>query len=147
MAVGYLQPDGVKRMTHDEWATMRKLPEACILREYDNGIIYVKVEWIGKIVDYGNVFPDYYKNVRLDVFNYGADGTRSPDPVMSEQWFQNEKKAFAAYETFVTNWSDSHLDSEGAFIEEGNALTPPPPPNPDAPTTTFNDPVVGDSAW
>lgn len=147
MAVAYLAPDGKTRLQMIEWVKAQKDHSQLFLREYDNGIIYVTVQWVGKVMNYGDVYPEFYKVMRLNVSNYTSEGILAPDPTMASVWFPNEKLAIEAYEKFVMEWSASNRDSTGKFIEEDNALTPPPPPNPDAPTTEVNDAIIGDCAW
>lgn len=147
MGLAYLARDAKTVLSVGQWLKAQQDASQTIVREYDNGIIYVSLTWVGKIRDYGDSFPEYYKLIRMDVFNYDSDGFKRPDPTKTEQWFPTEPKAVAAYEAFVTEWSDSYVSSEGSFVEDGNTLTPPPPPDPDAPTTSFNDPIAGDCAW
>jgi hypothetical protein len=147
MAVAYLASDGKTRLSLMGWKEAQNDHNQRFLRQYDNGIINVEVQWVGKVMNYGDVYPEFYKVVRLDVLNYTVEGSKAPDPVMSDQWYPNEKLAIKAYEDFIMQWSASNRDSTGKFIEEDNALTPPPPPNPDAPTTEVNDAIIGDCAW
>lgn len=117
-----------------EWQRLRSDKSYATIKEYDNGQVYVKLEWVGEITD-PSVFRDCWKMFRIIVANYDADGSARPDPVENLKTFAYEKDGIAAYENFLERWTASHRSGDGELVEEGNYLTPPPPPNLDAPVS------------
>lgn len=129
----YVSPNGA-RISRDEWVAMQNDRSIRILCEYDNGQVYVRLEWRGEVED-ASVFRDCWKVFVLTVANYNENGDLVADPVENGKTFAYRGKAIAAYESFLARWTASHIDEDGQFVEEDNTLTPPPPPNPDAPTS------------
>lgn len=117
-----------------EWKRLRGDKSYATIREYDNGQVYVKLEWVGSVAD-PSTFRDCWKMFQLVVGNYTATCDLKPDPVENGKTFAYEKDGIAAYEAFLERWTASHRNADGEFEEEENALTPPPPPDPDAPST------------
>lgn len=138
MSTGYFNKDGA-RITAQDWSKLAKEPGYSKVIEYDNGVVRVRVIWVGKVLGIEMLYADMYKVFRLDVENYNAVGTLVPDPVSNGKWFPNKTAAIEAYEEFLERWTASHRSEEGEFVEEDNTLAPPPPPppppSPDAPTS------------
>lgn len=118
----------------NEWSRLRSDRNYRIVKEYDNGQVYVRLEWLGEVAD-TSTFRDCWKMFALCVGNYNANGDIKEDPVENGKTFAYEKDGIAAYEAFLERWTASHRNADGEFEEEDNALTPPPPPDPDAPST------------
>jgi len=122
------------RISHTEWTLMQKDRDYRILREYDNGQVYVRLEWTGE-VENASIFRECWTVFMLTVGNYNDKGELKADPVENGKTFAYEGEAIRAYESFLERWTASHVNSDGEFEEEDNTLTPPPPPNPDAPSS------------
>lgn len=147
MAVAYIDREG-RLINQAAWNAHRADHAYTIVREYDNGVVNVKVEWKGRVTDYGQVYPEFHKVFGLVVKNYTADGSLALDPVEQGRTFPTEAAAVKFYEEFLVQWTDCEKDDNGEFIEADNALTPPPPPNPDAPAIEPDAPELGDvGAW
>lgn len=129
---GYVNRDGA-RIAREDWQHHRSDPDYITIKAYDNSEVSVNVEWVGKVEKIADSFPDMWKVFRLNVQNYNELGQAVVDPVEDGRWFPTKEKAIAAYENFLAGWTASHRDEDGKFVEEDNSLTPPPPPNPDAP--------------
>lgn len=136
MSTGYFNKDGA-RIAAEDWSILTKESGYSNVMEYDNGAVRVRVTWVGKVVSIESLFPDMYKVFRLDVYNYNAVGGLVSDPVSNGKWFPNKDAAIKAYEEFLVQWTASHKNEEGEFVEEDNFFAPPPPPppppSPDAP--------------
>jgi len=142
----YQDRDG-KRIDNAAYNVRRADPEYVDVRAYDNNQVRAKVEWIGRIVDPQDQFPDYYKLFRVDVWNYTEGGELARDPAYP-QFFNNEAAAIKEYEAFVERWTEAERMADGELLEHGNTLLPPPPPNPDAPASApMDDDVAGVGAW
>jgi hypothetical protein len=147
MAVAYFTRGGA-RIDKNEWARNRADPSYCEVRAYDNGAVRVTLEWLGKITDYGNVYPMFHKLFKLHVANYTTDGRLVPDPVEQSRTFATEAEAVKFYEEFLTKWTESGVDEFGDFQEADNSLTPPPPPDPNRPSIEPDEPELGGvGAW
>lgn len=129
----YFGRDGLP-CQRSEWSRLRSDRDYRIVKEYDNGQVYVCLEWLGEVAD-TSTFRDCWKMFALCVGNYNANGDIKEDPVENGKTFAYEKDGIAAYEAFLERWTASHRNADGEFEEEDNALTPPPPPNPDAPSS------------
>lgn len=138
MSTGYFNKNGA-RIAAEEWSKLAKEPGYHNIIEYDNGVVRVKVTWVGRVVGIEDLYPDMYKVFRLNVSNYNSIGNLVPDPVSDGRWFSNRDVAVKAYGEFLERWTASHRDEDGELIEEGNIFAPPPPPppppSPDAPTS------------
>lgn len=146
MPVIYLNREG-KRITRDEFKARRADPEYCMVRQFDNGRVRAQLEWIGRIQNPDSTFPDYYKLFELHIHNYDSEGQLQKD-FASGETFSNEAAAIARYEEFLTKWAECVVNDFGKFEEVGNVLTPPPPPDPDAPSTEPDAPELGGvGAW
>lgn len=132
-------------LTKEQWKEKRADERYAIVRRYDNGAVRVDLEWVGKITDFGQVLPEYYKMFRLNVQNYDSGGVLRPDPVEQDRWFGMEERAIREYETFLMRWTESGIDRFGEFAEVGNTLALP---NPDAPDAEPDAPELGGvGAW
>lgn len=131
----YFGRDG-RPCQRSEWSRLRSDRDYRIIKEYDNGQVYVRLEWLGEVAD-PSTFRDCWKMFALCVGNYNANGDIKEDPVENGKTFAYEKDGIAAYEAFLERWTASHRNADGEFEEEDNTLTltPPPPPDPDAPST------------
>jgi hypothetical protein len=132
--IAYFGRDG-RLCQRNEWARLRDDPSYRIVRQYDNGSIRIQVEWLGEVTDPQNLFPDMYRLFRINVWNYDAYNVLRPDPVRDGDTYPTEKTAIKAYEEFLLDWTNCSVTEDGDFIEEDNSLAPPPPLNPDAPTS------------
>jgi hypothetical protein len=143
----YLDHDG-NRISLEQYKAHQADPTYTQVHAYDNGRVRAVVTWIGRIVDPGSTFPDYYKLFKVEVWNYTEGGELAKDPGYPK-FFPTRDKAVEEYNFFVARWSESELDDEGQLIEAGNTLTPPPPPNPDAPSSAppADDDIAGVGAW
>lgn len=147
MGVAYIDREG-KLIGLSSWKAHRADPSYVTVREYDNGVVNVKLEWVGKVTEYGQVYPEFHKVFSLVVKNYTADGGLALDPVEQGRTFPTEEAAVKFYEEFLTKWTASEVNDFGEFVEADNALTPPPPPDPDAPTSApSEDDTAGVGAW
>lgn len=141
----YIGRDG-SPLTRVDWQAKRADPTYCTVRQYDNGVVQVTLKWSGVITQ--ATLEEYWPVYILLVKNYLSDGSTVNDPVDGDKTFPNELTGLAAYEEFLTRWTDctTTQDDEGnvVFVEADNALTPEPPPNPDRPTTVWES---GVGAW
>lgn len=144
MAVAYLDHDG-KLISQATYEKCQADQNYRVLRQYDNNAVRIELLWTGKIANYGQVFPDFYKLFTLRVHNY-RDGALVKDITQDGQTFPTMEKAIAGYETLLLQWTDCVTNSEGDFVEVDNTLTPPPPPNPDRPENDAED-MGGVGAW
>lgn len=147
MAVAYFNRDG-ERIPTPKWRELRADPSYTVVRQYDNGVVNVVLEWTGKEKDYGNVYEKFHKLYLLVVKNYTSDGSLALDPVEQGRTFPTEAAALAFYEEFLTKWTGSAKDEFGEFQEADNALTPPPPPDPNRPAIEPDaEELGGVGAW
>ena len=137
MAVGFLNREG-KQVPKSEWQELRGDESYKQVRRYDNGVVNVDLEWVGRIPDFGTVFPDFYKVFKLSVSNYTEDGKLVPDPVITDRFFHKEAAAISFYEEFLTRWTNSGVSDTGVFQEADNTLTPPPPEDPNRPESAIS---------
>lgn len=143
--VGFYDREG-KAIPQDVWTAKSKDPSYAVVREYDNAVVRVTLKWIGRVQNPGNYFgPEFMPLFVLLVKNYRADGSMVDDPADGDQKFGTEAVALAAYEEFLLKWTKSERDDEGEFVEADNTLTPPPPPDPNKPSTEATDLEGG--AW
>lgn len=143
----YLDRDGV-RIDAAVYKQHLADPSYVIVREYDNGQVQARLKWTGRIENPGSTFADYYKLFVLEIKNYTGDGQLVPDPVDNGRTFASQQAAIAFYEAFLARWTKSNVDEFGEFVEADNALTPPPPPNPDKPASEPDAPELGGvGAW
>lgn len=118
------------------------------VRLYDNGVVHVELEWVGRVADFGTVFSDYYKVFRVSVQNYTTDGRLVADPVDKDKFFYRQADAIKFYEEFLTKWTNSSVNSAGVFQEADNALAPPPPEDPNRPESGSADEAFAEvGAW
>lgn len=147
MAIGYLDRDGAE-ITKDKWKELRADEPYKRVRLYDNGVVHVELEWIGRITDLNKVWPDYYKVIKLTVQNYGSTGKLVPDPVDQDKFFPNQAAAIKFYEEFLTKWTNSGENDVGIFQEADNLLTPPEPEDPNRPESVIQDEAFADvGSW
>lgn len=121
-------------LTRAEWEVHRLDRSYWCVREYDNGAVFLRLIWMGLVIDPVNTWPDCWPIFKLEVGNYDSVGVLRKDPIMSGKTFAAEDEAVSAYEEFLKTWTNSH-EGEDGFVEEDNAYTPPPPPDLDAPMT------------
>lgn len=129
----YFGRDG-RPCQRSEWSKLRSDRDYRIIREYDNGQVYVRLEWLGEVTD-PSTFRDCWKMFAICVGNYNATGDIKEDPVENGKTFAYEADGIKAYEAFLERWTASHRNTDDEFEEEDNSLTPPPPPDPDAPSS------------
>jgi hypothetical protein len=147
MAVAYIDREG-KLINSAAWKKHRADPSYTVVRQYDNGVVNVILEWTGKEKNYGNVYEEFHQVFTLVVKNYTADGSLALDPVEQGRTFPTEAAAVAFYEEFLTKWTGSATDEFGEFQEADNSLTPPPPPDPNRPAIEPDaEELGGVGAW
>lgn len=147
MAIGYIDRDG-SEISKQQWAEKKADPNYTTVHAYDNGAIRLSVEWIGRLDDYKQVFPDYYKVFVLKLQNYTSEGKLVDDPAFDRVWFPNQQDAIKRYESMLVEMTESGYDSSGKFVEQDNQLTPPPPPDPNKPQQEPDNPELGGvGAW
>jgi hypothetical protein len=138
----YFGRDG-RQIQMSEWSHLRANDEYRVVRKYDNGTVFVKLEWLGEVRDAANLFKDHYPLFVLSVSNYDAVGNLWCDPVDDGKTFATERDGIEYYEAFLERWTNSHRDENNAFVEEDNIHTPPPPPDPDAPSSEVSSIKLG----
>ena len=151
----------VAPISKESWQELQKDDSYRICRQFENGAIRLTVEWIGAVND-TSVFHEYWPMFQLRVFNctqrlmteQGETKTVTvwvADPVEDLKLFGTEHLALTAYRKFLERWTDSEyaVDRNGRqeFVEVGNLLAPPPPPNPDAPVSEVEILDDGVGAW
>ncbi len=147
MAIKYIDREG-NAITQKDWKDKQATPSYATVQEYDNGVVRLTLKWIGKVDRPHDTYPEYWKLYVLLVKNYRPDGTLVNDPVDNDQYFPNEEKAVAAYQSFLLKWTACQADEAGEFMEADNTLTPPPPPDPNRPSTEAEEPELGGvGAW
>ena len=137
-----------KKISRQKWDELRTQRSYYTVREFDNGVVNVRIEWVGRITNFEySSFPETWPLYRLHVENYDATGQRRPDPNYDDSTYPIEDMAIAVYEKFLEQWTECHRDEEGAFVEVDNDLTPPPPPDPDKPTSEIKSLPDNFTAW
>lgn len=68
----YFGRDGLP-CQRSEWSRLRSDRDYRIVKEYDNGQVYVCLEWLGEVAD-TSTFRDCWKMFALCVGNYNANG-------------------------------------------------------------------------
>src|SRR3569832_380552 len=125
-----------KAISEAQWKKLQADPAYKTVKEYDNGVVRVTLQWNGRIEGAAaSTYAEYWPVFILLVKNYKQDGTLVNDPVDTAQPFPTEEADIILYQEFLEKWTDSQIDDSGEFVEEGNILTPPPPPVPIKPTT------------
>lgn len=144
----YVDREG-KHISSEEWKLKSGDIAYTTVKEYDNGVVRVTLKWNGRVSGpSAQSFADCWPIFVILVKNYKADGTLVNDPVDNDQYFPNEADAVKAYESFLLKWTESEVDDAGEFMEEGNVLTPPPPPDPNKPQCEVDEPALGGvGAW
>ncbi len=132
----YLNRQGMN-IDHATWLKLLGDESYRIVREFDNGVVQIRLIWVGKLSrvqrqSFRETWPVY----EMRVMNYKADGSLAADPVEDGKTFPDEESGIKAYEEFLLTWTDCERDDENKFVEVDNHLAPPPPPDPDAPTST-----------
>lgn len=138
------------RIPKQTWDTYQADPAYRVVREFDNGVVQLRVIWNGRLNQLqAQSFRETWPVYEVRVMNYTAEGKLVPDPVSDNSTFPDEAAALDAYEEFLVTWADCEIDAEGKLVEVGNQLAPPPPPDPDAPTSTAIKNVPEDlgAAW
>lgn len=131
MAVIYINREGEK-ISKQDWKELQTQDSYKVVRLYDNGVVHLQLTWIGRI-DNPDTFQSYWKNFILTVKNYRSDGSLVNDPVDGDRTFSNEAEGIKAYEDFLLHWTDCSVDDEAKFVERGNTLELPLPPDPNRP--------------
>ena len=145
--VRYVARDG-KTINKEEYQKLKADPAYTTLRQYDNGAVRVKLNWIGRVVDPHLQFFDTFKVFELEVKNYTSDGTLADDPLDGGKTFSREDMALKAYEAFLTKWTDCLVDVDGDFIETGNKMEAPKSNDPNTPESVPDAPELGGvGAW
>jgi hypothetical protein len=140
--ISYFGRDG-RQIQKSEWARLRANGEYRVVRKYDNGAVFVELEWLGEVRDAANLFKDHYPLFMLNVINYDAVGNLRRDPVDNGKTFATERDGIEHYEAFLERWTNSHRDENNVLVEEDNIHTPPPPPDPDAPSSEVSSIKLG----
>jgi hypothetical protein len=138
---GYKYIDRQNRnIEHGAWLNLLADEKYRIVREFDNGVVQIRLIWVGKLnrLQHSS-FRDTWPVYEMRVMNYRANGTLAADPVEDGKTFPHEDAAVAAYEEFLVQWTECEFDDEDKFVEVDNHLAPPPPPDPDAPTSTAEE--------
>jgi hypothetical protein len=150
---GYFDKSGNK-ITRMEWNNLKEDPSYVTVREYDNGVVYVRIQWTGAQANPSNTFRDCFALFVANVANYNSRGEPMSDPVEDGTTFSTEKDAIEFYEKFLSRWTDSEKADNGEFIEADNSLTPPvppPPPSKDLPSSDVSNvkgPLIDEcGAW
>ena len=142
----FLSPEGIV-ISRDAWKEqMATNPKAYVIREFDDGRIYACLKVADKIPNVRDIPKEYWKVFEIVVENIlttDYEGNPLPEPkrvpdVDASRGYCNREDATKAYEDFLEDYTKSFRDDSGALIEEGNSLTPPVPPDPDAPTHVEN---------
>jgi len=129
----YLDKTGL-RIDKAKWTELKKDESYSVIREYDNGKVRVRLTWQGNLTpQQASSFRDTWPVFCIGVWNYRADGTMVPDPVINGQTFATIDEALNTYEEFLITWADAELNDDGDLIEKDNLLAPPPPPDPNKP--------------
>lgn len=133
MAYIYLDREGT-RINKDQWTEKQKDASYRILREFDNGTVFLRLMWNGRMtVQEMAGFRDYWPLFQMAAGNYTADGSLQPDPNLNGETYSSEEAGIQAYEKFLETWTDCERKDNGKFVEVDNQLAPPPPPDPDIP--------------
>lgn len=143
----YFNREGMP-MSGAQWKTMTADPTYRVLKEFDNGRVQVRLFWNGALtLQQKTSFRDTWPLFTIRIMNYDAEGRLRADTHDGET-FAYEADALNAYEEFLTTWADCHIDDDGKLVEVDNHLAPPPPPDPDAPTSVLKDaPPDFGAAW
>lgn len=136
------------KITKRRWHELQADPAYRNLREFSNKKVLIVLYWSGSLTgrEY-NAWMDLWPVFRLSVWNYNENGEAVPDPVRDGKSFSTEKEAIAGYERLLAEWTDCHFKDDGAFVEVGNELAPPPPPDPNIPTSAPKGMASDFVAW
>lgn len=147
MSYFYFDRDG-NRIDKASWAQRQNDPHYRILREYDNGSVFLRLMWNGRLTKVEkDAWRDTWPLFQIVVGNYDSKGSLVRDPVMDGETYACESDAIKAYEEFLETWTESHRKDDGTFKEIGNDLAPPPPPDPDVPASEIKGVPSGFVAW
>ena len=137
------------RIEKELWDKRQADPSYRIVREFDNGQIQVRVIWNGKLNRLqAQSFRDTWPIFEVRAMNYRADGSLAADPNFDGQTFAHEDDAIETLEIFLEDWTKSYRTDDGRLVEVDNHLAPPPPPDPNVPTSTIKDaPEDFGAAW
>ncbi|GAC1605817.1 MAG: hypothetical protein NVS3B3_04410 [Aquirhabdus sp.] len=133
--IGYFDNRG-ERINRATWLELAQDTSYSTVKAYDNGVVNVHLQWIGRVVDAQNTLPEYYKLFVILVKNYKPDGTMVNDPVDNDQYFATMADAVEAYEKFLLKWTSSSLNDDLEFEEADNRIARPKPelpPDPNRP--------------
>ncbi|CAQ71579.1 hypothetical protein [Cupriavidus taiwanensis] len=125
----YFDREG-RPLTSEEWLEKRADTAYNVVRQFDNGKVYIAIEWYGKCKDREAVYQHLAPLFRLHFQTYSdVDGRLIPDP-QDGKMFGTEQEAIEAYEKQVVRRTESTRDDDGNVVEVGNIHTPV---SPDAP--------------
>lgn len=143
----YVDTEGTA-ISKTRWHQLQADPQYRNLREFSNEKVTIVLYWSGSLTkeefrSWRQLWPVY----RLAVSNYNERGEAKPDPVMDGKSFATREEAVAAYEHLLSQWTDCHYKDDGTFVEVGNDLAPPPPPDPNIPTSVPKGMASDFVAW
>lgn len=126
-------------ITQSQWMEHFSNDSYQVVRRFDNGKVAVRLLWSGSVTskEMTNLMPEYYPIFKIRVMNYNSAGVLVPDPVDDEKTFGDEQAASNYMNSFLERYTDCHWEGKNGydvFVEPDNLLTPPTPPNPDAPS-------------
>lgn len=143
----YVDREGIV-ISKSGWHELQADPEYRNLREFSNDKVRILLYWSGSLSgkEYHS-WPELWPVFRLSVWNYNEQGVAQRDPVRDGDSFATEKEALAGYESILTEWTDCHYRHDGSFVEVDNDLAPPPPPDPNIPTSVPKGMASDFVAW
>lgn len=143
----YVDKEGVA-ISKSRWHQLQADPAYRNLREFSNEKVTIVLYWSGSLTkEEFRSWRDLWPVFRLAVWNHNEQGEAKPDPVMDGKSFDSEERAIAAYEHLLSQWTDCHYMDDGRFVEVGNNLAPPPPPDPNIPTSVPKGMASDFVAW
>lgn len=143
----YFDRQGI-RISKAEWTHKSNDASYRILREYDNGSVFLRLIWNGRMLPKDiDTVRDCWPLFQMVAGNYDSKGNLRRDPNLDGEIYAYEAEALQAYEEFLEMWTDSRRKEDGGFEEVGNDLAPPPPPDPDEPTSVIKGMPSDFAAW
>lgn len=123
----YFANDGKTLITQEEWTKFRANEEYRTVRKYENHKIKINIEWLGSGDSIASFRSSYalFAVKQYDMVN--GEFKHAPE---SGKTFSKLNEAIEYYETVLFDYTNSHYDEEGEFIEEGNKAVPPKPKKP-----------------
>jgi hypothetical protein len=111
------------RITLEDWNKKSNTPAYYTVERYDNGVVQITLQWSGR-VDRPDNYKDYWPVFVLLVKNYTSSGSLALDPVENDKTFATIEEGRAAYQKFLTHWTNCDIDEDGSFKEVDNTLLP-----------------------